>query len=625
MKGISSCISLLMLLFVGRAFGQTETPLAQPASPVQNYQEQIFAGFEDGNYEGWTLTGDCWLPEPATSRSFVDPRIRQSLITGFAGKGFLISFKKNMSETGRAVSKEFTIDKPYISFRIGGGYYPGAACLNLVVEGKIAHSETGTDSYALRAAYWDVQALMGKKAHFEIVDATQSSRFGYVSVDDIRFFCDVRKLPVVTLRLQVIQVTDDDGSNAIPATREEIQQAVTYLNMAYRPANVQFVWNTATDFAVIHDSFLNKDFDPPGDTAPLTRPDQKPPEPNMLKRYDALDKASLAYSRKVPVYLIRGNEWKWSKEAGQWTVGTSNTSHGMPNFVFCRKADGGLWSHELGHLFGLVHTQNFSEPIGVSEDVIKAIQQNIQKGAPVKEAAGIFDFDLNFGISDTLPDPGQNFYNKYRPEKPFSITVPLPTGGQQEYRMNCINPMSNQLKDQVVTFSPDQCRVIRAKAESWAREGGRHPVNERPTGAQIIEMESLRFEGSNGVRMTQKQFRGTHGSQRFVEIKGAPNETYTIDIPISRSGRYSIRLFAACAIGYGQCSVSVNDVKFAEIDLWCVHWYAEKDPAPSGSFVLGTMTLPQGAARLAFTITGKHRQSSGYNLGLDALALIPIE
>ena len=147
-------------------------------------KDTVLFDFESGSYDGWTLSGDCWDKAPATPKTFVD-RQGNSLVSGIVGNGYLTTLYKSAATTGKAVSKDFTIDKPFLTFRIGGGNYPKEACLNLVVDGKVVRSETGTDSAELRPAYWDVSLLMGKIAHLEIVDTTQNPNRGYVMLDDL--------------------------------------------------------------------------------------------------------------------------------------------------------------------------------------------------------------------------------------------------------------------------------------------------------------------------------------------------------------------------------------------------------------------------------------------------------
>ena len=142
----------------------------------------MFADFEGGTWDGWKVEGDAFGPAPATDALF------PGKMKGFSGKGFVCTFtpEKGYAATGKATSKEFTIEKPFITFKIGGGKFPGKACLNLVVEGETVRTETGDGTGRFVDASWDVAELVGKKAHFEIVDATDSQQRGYVLVDDVR-------------------------------------------------------------------------------------------------------------------------------------------------------------------------------------------------------------------------------------------------------------------------------------------------------------------------------------------------------------------------------------------------------------------------------------------------------
>lgn len=157
----------------------SNTPTATPSKDI------VLFDFEAGNFDGWTLTGDCWDKAPATPKTFTDKQGR-SVVSGIVGNGYLTTLYKNAATTGKAVSKNFTIDKPFLTFKIGGGRYPKEACLNLLVDGKIVRTETGADSATLVPAYWDVSAFMGKTAHLEMVDATPNQQRGYIMLDDLR-------------------------------------------------------------------------------------------------------------------------------------------------------------------------------------------------------------------------------------------------------------------------------------------------------------------------------------------------------------------------------------------------------------------------------------------------------
>jgi CubicO group peptidase (beta-lactamase class C family) len=170
--------------FLKSAAVLSASPLLLGATAAQQTatKSEVFADFESGTYEGWTLNGNCWTKEPHTAETVPG-------ITGFQGKRFLCTLhpKLGTNAAGKAVSREFTIAKPLITFLIGGGNYPGQACLNLVVDGKVVSSATGNDSAELKPVSWDVTRFVGQKAHFEVIDAVPSQQRGYVMVDSIEF------------------------------------------------------------------------------------------------------------------------------------------------------------------------------------------------------------------------------------------------------------------------------------------------------------------------------------------------------------------------------------------------------------------------------------------------------
>jgi CubicO group peptidase (beta-lactamase class C family) len=171
---VQSALFLPAALTSANAFAQ-DTPKTDAA--------QVFADFESGDYDGWTIEGDAFGTAPATDATF------PGKIRGFTGRGFLCSLhqKKGNAATGKAISKEFTIEKPFLTFKIGGGNHPNQACLNLIVDNQIVRTATGDGTATLSESSFDVSNLLGRKAHIEIVDATASADRGYIMVDDIHF------------------------------------------------------------------------------------------------------------------------------------------------------------------------------------------------------------------------------------------------------------------------------------------------------------------------------------------------------------------------------------------------------------------------------------------------------
>jgi CubicO group peptidase (beta-lactamase class C family) len=200
--------------FLKSAAALSASPLLLGAAAAQLSASagEVFSDFENGTFDGWILTGNCWGREPHTADTVPG-------ISGFQGRRFLCTLHPRFgtSATGKAVSREFAIEKPFISFLIGGGNYPGQACLNLVVDGKVVRTETGSDSAELHAAKWGVGELMGKRAHFEVIDTTMSGSRAYIMVDDVHF------ANTVPTAVSVLAPADQNWmKTALPAARERL-------------------------------------------------------------------------------------------------------------------------------------------------------------------------------------------------------------------------------------------------------------------------------------------------------------------------------------------------------------------------------------------------------------------
>ncbi|NNN31140.1 glycoside hydrolase family 32 protein [Streptomyces sp. S3(2020)] len=144
---------------------------------------QILADFEDGTYGDWTATGTAFGSAPATGTL-----PGQQQVSGFQGGGLVNTFLNGDATTGTLTSPEFTIDKRYVNFRIGGGNHPvGSAnptALELLVDGEVVRSATGKDAEALDTASWDVRDLTGKKAQIRVVD-DNTGGWGHINADQI--------------------------------------------------------------------------------------------------------------------------------------------------------------------------------------------------------------------------------------------------------------------------------------------------------------------------------------------------------------------------------------------------------------------------------------------------------
>jgi len=145
----------------------------------------LIADFEGKTYgEGWKVEGAAFGKAPAKGTLG-----GQMQVTGFEGKGLVNSFLGGDRPKGKLTSPEFTIERDYIKFLIGGGGHKGKTCMNLLVDGKVVLTATGINTQAggsefLNWENWDVKKYKGKTAVLQIVDDA-SSGWGHINVDQI--------------------------------------------------------------------------------------------------------------------------------------------------------------------------------------------------------------------------------------------------------------------------------------------------------------------------------------------------------------------------------------------------------------------------------------------------------
>jgi len=91
------------------------------------------------------------------------------------------------------ISPAFEIKLAYITFLISGGYAPGKASINLLVDpsssgdfdvtrAQVVRSATGRNDDRVEWVAFDIRDLKGKKAQIQVLD-TSTEPFGYVTVD----------------------------------------------------------------------------------------------------------------------------------------------------------------------------------------------------------------------------------------------------------------------------------------------------------------------------------------------------------------------------------------------------------------------------------------------------------
>ena len=150
----------------------------------------IIADFEGPDYGNWTVTGDAFGTGPASISQFSTQPASASQrdrLLGVVGHGFVYSCPPGAGEkaTGTLTSPPFVIERPYITFLIGGGYEPGHLCVNLLVNGQALFSTTSfRTGNRLKPVSWDLRTLAGRQAQIQIID-NSTRKWGYIDVDQI--------------------------------------------------------------------------------------------------------------------------------------------------------------------------------------------------------------------------------------------------------------------------------------------------------------------------------------------------------------------------------------------------------------------------------------------------------
>lgn len=139
----------------------------------------LIDNFESGTYSKWTVEGEAFGLKPANGAY-----PGQQDVKSFQGKYFANSFYGGDDLRGTLISDEFTIERDYINFLIGGGMGEDTY-IELVVDGKsVIKSRSIFESESLNRLAWDVKAYKGQKAQIRIVDNARGS-WGHILIDDI--------------------------------------------------------------------------------------------------------------------------------------------------------------------------------------------------------------------------------------------------------------------------------------------------------------------------------------------------------------------------------------------------------------------------------------------------------
>ena len=107
---------------------------------------------------------------------------------------------------GTLTSPEFTIERPYINFLIGGGN-AGPVFLELVINGNTVRTAVPVAIDELVWTTWNVSIFVGQTARVRIVDDRSGHPGGYLFVDEIYQSAEPRAVPLATKTLDQEMLT----------------------------------------------------------------------------------------------------------------------------------------------------------------------------------------------------------------------------------------------------------------------------------------------------------------------------------------------------------------------------------------------------------------------------------
>ena len=144
----------------------------------------VIEDFERASYGNWTVTGQAFGDTPAHGSLQ-----SQMAVDGFLGGGFASSYHQGDGSIGKLTSQSYKVERKYIKFLIGGGGFAGKTCINLINDGKVVRTATGSNtrpggSEHLDWQAWEVSELEGKSVVLEIIDQATGG-WGHVSIDQI--------------------------------------------------------------------------------------------------------------------------------------------------------------------------------------------------------------------------------------------------------------------------------------------------------------------------------------------------------------------------------------------------------------------------------------------------------
>lgn len=391
--------------------------------------------------------------------------------------------------------------------------------------------------------------------------------------------------PAISLHIQCVQVSDDDGSRRARVTPEQFKQWVDFGNRVYAPAGIRFAFSRSNgDFGLVKSTLLNN--------MTGTQDSKWDDERRLGNRIAA------RFPDKVTVFCRFGPGNQGTGGAfGSWDY-KFVVMGGFDDMSHCGHPHYDALAHEIGHYLGISHTF----PVDPFPDEASAeayLKQHDNKPA-------CFDGD---GLPDTLPDPSIRPMECDRRQSVIlnGVTFELPRRNLMSYY------------DERDTLSPEQIKRVRLVLHRRMSNGMGRPSNvavKSPIEAESLEVVD-KHECSESVQ-DMSSWGGADvwsgGKQLFCA--SAENGSITLLLQIKKQTHTQLSVYLTQSWDFGKIQAYLDDKTLGDVfDAYSPFVMA------SGCVPLATLDLSAGDHHLRFDVVGKNEDSTGYRFGIDCLEI----
>jgi non-lysosomal glucosylceramidase len=164
-------------------------------APPTYRPEIVFEDWGKETYEGWTVEGAAFGSGPIKKSDIPsyqgDVGGDTARVVNSHASAPGDSVEARDKAVGKLTSREFAIERRFITFWIGGGraWSPSRLGITLLVDGKPVQTAAGEDNNQMSLKQFDVRSFAGKTARLEIIDDATGG-WGNVGVGKITFTDD---------------------------------------------------------------------------------------------------------------------------------------------------------------------------------------------------------------------------------------------------------------------------------------------------------------------------------------------------------------------------------------------------------------------------------------------------